>query len=628
MADEGFKRKLTAILSADVIGYSRLMRDDEEATVRDLSAHRVLISEIIQQHNGRVVDSPGDNILAEFASVVDAANGAIKIQEDISKSNESIAENRRMDFRIGINLGDVIEEEERIYGDGVNIAARVEGLASGGGIAISGTVYEHIKEKLSLGYHYLGEQVVKNISEPVRVYRLLTEPADAGKMIGEKKSKSRKWLWTVSGAVALLILVFGTIAIWNYYFRPSFEPASIEKMAFPLPNKPSIAVLPFENMSGDPDQEYFCDGITEEIITALSKSPRLFVIARNSVFTYKGKPVKVQQVSEDLGVRYILEGSVRKTSERVRITAQLIDATKGNHVWSERYDRDPKDIFAIQDDITLEIMAALHGKLLDGEQIRHWLKHGTTNLQAYEKMLQARSNASGTKESIIRCRQLYEEAIILDPGYALAHAMLGWNHFLEARLGWSKSPPVSLKIAFEYAQKSIALDDTLDWSHMLLSAIYLVRRQFEKAVTEAERAVELNPNGADAYAGLSGVVGCSGRWEESVVFGEKSIRLNPSPGVYYYHWLGRAYFMTGQYNEAIDTWKKALNLSRNYLNAHTFLAACYSSLNRQAEAATAAKEVLRINPKFSLESYAKRLPYKNKADIERYVAALRKAGLK
>jgi TolB-like protein/class 3 adenylate cyclase len=331
MADEGFKRKLAAILSADVIGYSRLMRDDEEATVRDIAAHRVLISDIIQQHNGRVVDSPGDNILAEFASVVDAVNAAIKIQQEIKRSNADTSPDRRMEFRIGINLGDVIEEEQRIYGDGVNIAARVEGLAAAGGISISGTVYEHIKDKLSLGYHYLGEQDVKNISEPVRVYRLLTGPEDAGKLIGaEKRSSKSRWLWVAAAAVLVVVVGLG---IRQFYMRrPAVEPASVEKMAYPLPDKPSIAVLPFDNMSGDPEQEFFSDGLVEEIITALSSVPELFVIARNSTFIYKGKPVKVQQISEELGVQYVLEGSVRKSGEKVRITAQLIDALKGHHL--------------------------------------------------------------------------------------------------------------------------------------------------------------------------------------------------------------------------------------------------------------------------------------------------------
>jgi len=365
MAEEGFKRKLTAILSADAVGYSRLMRDDEEATVRDIAAHRVLIAEIIQQHHGRVIDSPGDNILAEFASVVDAVNGAVKIQAEIKRRNTDTPRDRRMEFRIGINLGDVIEEEDRIYGDGVNIAARVEGLASTGGISISGTVYEHIKDKLTLGYHYLGEQDVKNIPEPVRVYRLLTESAEIGKMISEDKSKSRKSRYAALSALALIILVIGIFVIWNNYYRIKIEPASVEKMAFPLPEKPSIAVLPFDNMSGDPEQEYFSDGLAEEIITAFSKVPGIFVIARN----------------------YVLEGSVRKDKDKVRITAQLIDAITGHHLWAERYDRNLKDIFVVQDEITMKILSALEVRLTDGEQALIW-KKGTNNLHAYLKLLQ------------------------------------------------------------------------------------------------------------------------------------------------------------------------------------------------------------------------------------------------
>jgi TolB-like protein/class 3 adenylate cyclase len=633
MADKGFKRKLAAILSADVEGYSRLMDDDEEATVRTLTAYRNATNDLVQQYRGRTVDTPGDNILAEFTSVVDAVNCAVEIQRELAERNAELPENRRMQFRIGVNLGDVIEEKGRIYGDGVNIAARMEAMAEAGGICVSGRAYDQVENKLGLEYENLGEHQVKNITRPIRVFRVLSFPgAAAHRVVQAKKTLGKKWRRIALATSAMCVVGIVALAVWNFFLRPSppLEPASVKKMAFPLPDKPSIAVLPFNNLSGDPDQEYFCDGMTEEIITALSKSARLFVIARNSVFTYKGKPVKVQQVSEDLGVRYVLEGSVRKAGDRVRITAQLIDATLGNHVWSERYDRKSENIFAIQDDITLEIMRAMHVKLLGGEQVRHWHKHGTRNLQAYEKLLQTRSYSInlGTKEALTRMRQLYEEAVALDPGYARAYAELGWNHFLEARFGWSESPAESIKIAFEYGEKAVELDDTLDWSHMLLASIYLVKRQFEKAVAEAERAVALNPSGADAYTCLSGIIGCSGRWEESVVFGEKSIRLNPNPTVYYYHWLGRAYFMTERYDEAIDTWKKALNLSPDYLNAHAFLAACYSSVNRQAEAAAAAKEVLRINPKFSIESYAKRLPYKNKADIERYVAALRKAGLK
>jgi TolB-like protein/Tfp pilus assembly protein PilF len=337
--------------------------------------------------------------------------------------------------------------------------------------------------------------------------------------------------------------------------------------------------------------------------------------------------VKVQKVAEDLGVRYVLEGSVQKTADRIRVTAQLIDATTGHHLWSERYDRDLEDIFAIQDDITMEIMKAMRVKLTRGEQARLWGKHETTNLAAYEKYLEGRAYLLRfTKEDNAQGRQLLEEAIVLDTGFAGAYAFLGWSHFFDARFGWSKSPAESTKMAFESAQKALEMDDT-DYARALLSAVYLVKRQHEKAVAEAERAVALNPNGALMYNTLAGAVGCSGRWEESIIYGKKSIRHAPFPPLTSFHWLGRAYFMTGQYDEAILTFKKALDRNPDYLPAHAFHAASYSSLGRETEAAAAAKEVLRINPKFSLESYAKTLPYKNRTDVERYITALRKAGL-
>jgi len=303
MTTEKVKRKLTAILSADVKGYSRLMGADEVGTIRILQTYRGVISDLIQKKGGRVVDSPGDNVLAEFASVVDALDSAVEIQRELKVRNADRSESRRMGFRIGINLGDVVEEGERIYGDGVNIAARIEGLAEGGGICISGTAFDHIGKRLPLGYEYMGEQAVKNIEKPVRVYRVLMEPEQAGKVIGEGGRKGRRWRWAVAAAV---VLVAGVLALWNFYFRlPPIEPASKEKMAFPLPDKPSIAVLPFVNMTGDPGQEFFSDGLSEDIIAALSKIPRLFVIARNSSFSFKGKALKVQQVSEELGMQYV-----------------------------------------------------------------------------------------------------------------------------------------------------------------------------------------------------------------------------------------------------------------------------------------------------------------------------------
>jgi TolB-like protein/class 3 adenylate cyclase len=338
---EGFKRKLTAILSADVEGYSRLMTEDEESTIRTLTTYRKAMTNVIQQYRGRVVDSPGDNLLAEFASAVDAVNCAAEIQRELAERNAELAPERRMEFRIGINVGDVVEDGNRIYGDGVNIAARMEGLAEGGGICISGTAFDQVKNKLHLEYEYLGEQAVKNIKEPVRVYRALSFPgAAAHGVVKAKKAVGKTWRNVVVAITAVLV-VGASVAMWHFYLRPpSIEPASVERMAFPLPERPSIAVLPFTNMSGDPEQEYFSDGLTEEIITALSKTPKMFVIARNSTFSYKGQQVKIQQVAEELGVRYVLEGRVRKSEDRVRVTAQLIDAITGRHLWAERYDKD------------------------------------------------------------------------------------------------------------------------------------------------------------------------------------------------------------------------------------------------------------------------------------------------
>ena len=629
MGDEGFKRKLTAILSADVVGYSRLMRDDEEATVRDLAAHRVLITEIIQQQHGRVVDSPGDNILAEFASVVDAVNGAIKIQQEIKRSNKDTPEDRRMEFRVGINLGDVIEEKERIYGDGVNIAARVEGLAAGGGIAISGTVYEHIKEKLSLGYHYLGEQDVKNISEPVRVYRLLTEPADAGKMIGKKQPKSKKLRWAASGAIALIIVV-GLFAIWNYYFRPSFEPASVEKMAFPLPGKPSIAVLPFDNMSGDPEQDYIADGFTENIITGLSQIPEMFVIARNSVFTYKGKPVNVKQVSEELGVKYVLEGSIQKSGDRLRVNAQLIDALKGNHLWAERYDRELKDLFKLQDEITIKILNALHMKLvLGGDNI--WWR--TENFEVWSHSVKGGKHFDLlTKDDNRKARKHFEQAIKLDPNYGGAWAGLAWTHLAEVWLRSSASPEASIKQALEIAEKTSGR-----WSkgelHDFMSRVYYFQRHYDKAITEAEKAVDLVPNSSRYLIGLADVLNHAARPEEAIVYAKRAMRLEP----YYPAWyegdvLAVSYSQAGRYEEALEAYKKLLEraLKGEYRigKAHRRLAGIYARLDRMEEARTHRVESLKINPNFSVERWRRtaRSIFKNQKWIDSSAEILIKAG--
>jgi adenylate cyclase len=605
MNEKEVKRQLSAILSADVKGYSRLMEEDEVTTVRTLEEYRAIMSGLIEKHRGRVVDSPGDNLLAQFTSVVDAMEAAVEIQKELKAKNADLPENRRMEFRIGINLGDVIAEGKRIYGDGVNIAARVESLSDGGGISVSGTAYDQIAKKLPLGYEFLGEQTVKNIEKPVRVYRVLMDPEAAGKVIGEKRPISRHWRW----AAVALIVVAGALVIWNFYFRHPFEPASVDKMAFPLPDKPSIAVLPFNNLSDDPEQEYFGDGLTEEIITALYKVPKVFVIARNSTFSYKGKSVKVNQ-------------------DRVRITAQLIDALKGHHLWAERYDRELKDIFAIQDEITKEIIAALQPKLLETQQAA-FLAKGTDNLQAYLKWLQANEYfLKVSKDDNVLARQKAEEAIALDPDYTAAITTLAWAHAVDARFRWSKSPKQSLVRAEELARKAITLDDTYADAHRLWGYIYLQKGQYDEAIAAQEKAVALSPNWSKALAhlGMGLVYAC--RPEEGMRELQKAIRLNPVPPTYYFFKLGRAYRMTEQYEEAISAFEKALRGSPNSLGAWIGLASTYSLLGQEEEAREAAAKVLKIHPKFSSERFIYSLPFKNQSENERIINALRKAGLK
>ena len=622
MATEDFKRKLTAILSADVKGYSRLMGEDEEATVRTITAHRKVITSVIEKYRGRVVDSPGDNILAEFVSVVDAVQSGVEIQEVIRAKNAELPEERRMEFRIGINLGDVIQEGERIYGDGVNIAARVEGLANPGGICISGSAYEQIENKLALGYDYIGEHTVKNIVKPIRVYRVPTGP-ESLQQVTEEKKPAPGWQRAALAVVIALLVVAGGVALWKYY-RPSAPPievASVEKMAFSLPDKPSIAVLPFANLSGDPEQEYFSDGLTDQIIATLSSVPKLFVIARNSTFTYKGKHVKVQQVSEDLGVRYVLEGSVRKAGDKIRVTAQLIDALNGHHLWAKQYDRNLDDIFAVQDQITKEIITAMQVKLTEGEQARAAAR-GTDNLEAYLKCLQANELIRYSyTESIALAKKLAQEAIALDPEYAWAYYLLGRCHEVDVWIGTSTSPKQSLAKAEELFQKAIVLDDNLAEAHGNLSFLYSMARQHDKAVAQAKKAVALDPNSADAHVWMGKTLAFAGRHEEAIPEYKIAIRLNPMPPSRYFWSLGLSYALAGQYEEGTIWCEKAIRQDPNSLYARIMMTVVYSLSGRDEEARAQAAEVLRINPNFSLEKFAKRAS-------PTLVSALRKAGLK
>ncbi len=631
MATEGFKRKLAAILSADAAGYSRLMGEDETATVRTLETYKRVIADLIQQHRGRVVDAPGDNILAEFASVVDAVQGAVAAQKEIQARNLELPETRRMQFRIGINLGDVIEEEDRIYGDGVNIAARLESLAEPGGICVSKAAFDQIETKLPLGYEYLGEQTVKNIAKPVPAYKVLMEPRVTVKAKAKLKPKEGAWRRPMLIALAVVLLMAaGAVALWRFAFLAAgtkVEKASQQQMAFPLPDKPSIAVLPFLNLTGEANQDFFCDGLTESLIMALSKVPQLFVIAPDSTFRYKGKGVKTKQVSEELGVQYVLEGSVQKAGERVRITAQLTDALTGHPLWSERYDRSLKDLFDLQDEITMKILTELRVKITEGEAVRIQAK-GTSNLQAYLKVVEAAGYRNqNNKEANAMAIRLSEEAVRLDPNYAMAHIDLSCVLEQQVRMGESESPQETISNAMKEAQRAVELDNSSAEAEAHVGQAFLFMRQYEKAIEIGERAVRLNPNSARAKFVLAAILNDSFKSEEAIPVGEQAIRLNPFfPQLY--NQLSIAYRETGRYEDGIAAAKKALKLAPNFLLANINLAALYSYAGREAEARAAAAEVMRIDPNFSLIRYAKIQPWKEGPRKDRILEALRQAGLK
>jgi len=555
MSEERVKRKLSAILSADVVGYSRLMQEDEVPTIRTLEAYRKVMSDLIEQFRGRVVDSPGDNLLSEFSSVVDAVQCAVEIHEVIRAKNEELPEDRRMLFRIGINLGDVIEEGDRIYGDGVNIAARLEGLAEAGGICISGSAHEQIKNKLALGYEYIGEHTVKNISEPLKVYRVPMGPKAAVSTDGDEKGTPlKKWRWTALGAAGAIVVIIGALAIWNSYLRgPSIEPASVERMAYPLPDKPSIAVLPFNNMSGNPEQDYIGDGLSENIISALSVSSQLFVIARNSTFTYKGKAVDIRQVAEDLGVQYILEGSVQKSEERLRVTAQFIDALTGHHLWAEVYDREMNNLFDLQDEITKKIMVSLQVVLSGSEEVRVYAK-STDNLEAWKHYIKGVELFENFNEQDhLKARERFETALEFDPVFIAALSKLAETHVRDYTLEYSDSPLTSINRALEFAQKAVELDEQDPCAHSILGQAFLLKRQYAKAITAGKRAITLNPNYARGHVALAGTMHYSGRFEEAITLAEKAYRLNSNLTPVEFNVLATSYIFLERYEEALET---------------------------------------------------------------------------
>ncbi len=637
------KRKLAAILAADVKGYSRLMSEDEEATLHTLNTYRGVTDPLIAQHGGRVVSTAGDSILAEFASVVDAVRCAVEIQRELKIRNTNLPAHRQMEFRIGINLGDVMVDGEQIYGDGVNIAARLESLAEAGGICISGTVYEQIENKLSLQYEDLGEQTVKNIAKPVRVWRIRVEesgspasgvrspasevPSPQPRRVGIAR---RHWAVVVVG----LLLIAGTLLIVWHLFRPTLSTqdstlrTEAAPAALPLPDKPSLAVLPFANMSNNPEQDYFSDGITEVLITDLSKISGLFVIARNSTFTYKGKAVKVQDVGRELGVRYVLEGSVLRSDDQVRITAQLVDASTGHHLWAERYDRPLKDISAVQDEVVQRIVTTLNLQFSVWER-GLLLRRATDNLEAYDYLLRGTVYGwRGTKEATLQARQVFEKAINLDPNCAQAYAAVSMTHLTDWSYQWSQDPQQSLEKALETARQAVTLNDALPEAHFTLGNVLLWEKQYDQAITETERAIALDPNFANAYAWLGFTLGSVGRPEEALGAAEKAMRLNPRYPPFYSMILGRAHALAGRYEKAVPYLKSSLSRNPNLIPAHYMLVVAYSELGQEGAAQAEVAELQRISPNFSLEGLRQRAPFKDPVVLERHLAALRKAGLK
>ncbi len=580
------ERRLAAIMAADVVGYSRMIRADEEGTIAALKALRAdVIDPRIAEHHGRIVKLMGDGMLAEFASVVDAVRAAVEAQVAIAKHNADLPEDRRIVFRVGINLGDVVIDGDDIHGDGVNVAARLEGLADPGGMCVSGGVHEQVRDRVAFAFEDMGEQEVKNIDRPVRV-----------------------WRW-VAGASPL---ADGP--------READEP-------LPLPDKPSIAVLPFDNMSADPEQEFFADGLSEDIIATLSKISNLFVIARNSSFVFKGQAVDVRQAARQLGVRYVLEGSVRVAGKRLRVTAQLIDAVDGGHLWADRFDRQMDDIFDIQDEIMREIVTALRIKMLDGEQAQIWLR-GTDNVNAWSNAMQGVDLAlQGAANTVSEGRRLLERAIATDPEYATAHAWIAFTYYLDGHFGYSDDPNGSLRQALEAANRALALDPGSVQGLMVKGAMEVQLELDANGIDTCRRAASLAPNDTVLKIILARTLANMGEMIEAEGLLREAMRLNPYCPIHYYGILANVLEMQGRDEEAMALLRRALAQNKDYFSGHLRLASLLGLAGRLDEAKQHAAEALRVNPRFGPHSLAIYYSTKNPAALRRFIGGLEAAGI-
>ena len=620
--EAALERKLRAILSADVVGYSRLMAADDEGTLARLNACLDgTVSPAISGHRGRIVKLMGDGILAEFESVVDAVRCAVAVQEAMATAGAGAPADGRIEWRIGVDIGDVIVEGDDIYGDGVNVAARMQELADPGGILISGDAHNQVRGKLDFEYDDLGAQSLKNIPEPVTAYRVTT----GGMRPAPKASKKGGRLVLLTAAVAALAAV---AVAWGYLApRPQTgETTATAERAI----QKSIAVLPFDNMSVDPQQEYFADGMAEDIITDLSKISGLFVIARNSSFAYKSQSPDVREVGRELGVGYVVEGSVRKAGGRIRINVQLIDASSGHHIWAERYDREEKDIFELQDEVREKVVASLKVKLTPDEETR-LAGRLTDSPEAYDLWLRGlRHEGFSTKEDNLASRRFFEQAIEIDPGFAAAHASLANAYGLAVENGWSPSPVEHSAKSIQFAERSVRLDDDLPRAHWALARALSRKRQFngERAVTELEKAISLDPNNADAYALLSEVLTFTGRAEEAVGKMERAMRLNPRSPYWYLHILGRSQLMLGRYDVAVGNLEKAVERNSNVPWPRRYLIAAYGQLGRLDDAEWELEELRAQGYEVSLNRFLAMSNIQDTAYLKHYADGLRKAGVR
>jgi len=630
-----FNRKLSAILSADVQGYSRLMRSDEGATVLTLTKYQALITKIVRDYQGRVVDSPGDNILAEFASVVHAVQCGFDIQSSLQTENEKLHEDRKMEFRIGINLGDVIQDGNRIYGDGVNVAARMESLAEPGGICVSGSAYDQIENKFAFGCEYLGEQTVKNIPTPIRVYRLKRDEAGQGCKISTEDKKSLNYR-TIFILVCILIFIAGSYFGWSIYRDSKTEQvdsSTANLTTLPLPEKPSIAVLPFKNLSTNEKDSLIARGLTEDIIAALSKVQELLVIASASSSAYAANSVKISQVSKELGVRYILDGSIQRSDERLRFIVQLVDATSGQQLWTEKFDRTVDDLFVLQDELVRRILVELQVKLTAGEFARV-ASRKTQNLDAWLLFSQGlHEGFKFTREGMSNARKHFEKAREKDPNWARPLVGLSWVYWNESRSGWTDSRDVWIRKGIELAEKAVELAPEEPGGYQMLGMLALSTKspgrskRYDRAIAYREKALALAPNDFLVVWGYGSVLYKAGQAEQGIETLKRAIRLNPSKPIGLSWTLAEAQLVAKRYNDVIETSINSIERKPDAIYPHVFLTAAYSAVGRLEAAQIEADKVLQIDPKFTVTAWMRSRLLKNLEDEETYANLLLKGGL-